>query len=144
VSGGDKLELLGLIDRAVAEGWAHARCCRVLDLADVRAHRWRRRLADTGTLEDRHPGGEAVHGLLTWEEQAILDLSRGGRACGGSGPPTPTSDASRSAAAQRCPSSAGYKVWLVIFMLAGRGPGEFVRTERELGGDADPKRCWQA
>jgi len=74
VSGGDKLELLGLIDRAVAEGWAHARCCRVLDLADVRAHRWRRRLADTGTLEDRHAGGGAVHGLLAWEEQAILDL----------------------------------------------------------------------
>jgi transposase-like protein len=36
-----KLELLGLIDRAVADGWAHARCCRVLDVADVRAHRWR-------------------------------------------------------------------------------------------------------
>ena len=35
-----KLELLGLIDGAVAGGWAHARACRVLDLADVRAHRW--------------------------------------------------------------------------------------------------------
>ncbi len=74
MSAGDKLELLGLIDRAVGEGWAHARCCRVLDLADVRVHRWRRRLADTGTLEDRRPGGGAVHGLLAWEEQAILDL----------------------------------------------------------------------
>ena len=51
-----------------------AAACRVLDLADVRAHRWRQRLRETGTLEDRDPGGGAVHGLLAWEEQAILDL----------------------------------------------------------------------
>jgi len=38
VSATTKLELLGLIDRAVADGWAHTRACRVLDLADVRAH----------------------------------------------------------------------------------------------------------
>jgi transposase InsO family protein len=74
VSAGAKLELLGLIDRAVADGWAHARVCRVLDLADVRAHRWRQRLRETGTLEDRDRGGGAVHGILAWEEQAILDL----------------------------------------------------------------------
>jgi putative transposase len=74
VSAETKLELLGLIDQAVADGWAHARACRVLDLADVRAHRWRQRLRETGTLEDRDPGGGAVHGLLAWEEQAILDL----------------------------------------------------------------------
>jgi putative transposase len=73
VSAETKLELLGLIDQAVADGWAHARACRVLDLADVRAHRWRR-LRETGTLKDRDPGGGAVHGLLAWEEQAILDL----------------------------------------------------------------------
>ena len=59
-----KLELLGLIDRAVVVGWAHARCCRVLDLAEVRAHRWRPRLRETGTLADRGSGGGAVHGLL--------------------------------------------------------------------------------
>ena len=69
-----KLELLGLIDHAVADGWAHVRACGVLDLADVRAHRWRQRLRDTGTLEDRDPGGGAVHGLLSWEEAEILDL----------------------------------------------------------------------
>ncbi len=69
-----KLELLGLIDRAVADGWAHARCCRVLDLSDVRAHRWRARLRETGGLEDRDPGGGAVHGLLEWEEAEILEL----------------------------------------------------------------------
>ena len=69
-----KLELLGLIDGAVGAGWAHARACRVLDLADVRAHRWRQRLRETGRLDDGRPGGGAVHGLLEWEEQAILDL----------------------------------------------------------------------
>ena len=74
MSAGIKLELLGLIDQAVADGWPHARACRVLDLADVRAHRWRQRLRQTGSLEDRDPGGGAVHGLLAWEEQAILDL----------------------------------------------------------------------
>ena len=41
VSAETKLELLGLIDGAVKDGWAHTRACRVLDLADVRAHRWR-------------------------------------------------------------------------------------------------------
>lgn len=69
-----KLELLGLIDDAVGDGWAHASACRVLDLADVRAHRWRARLRATGSLEDKDPGGGAVHGLLSWEEAEILDL----------------------------------------------------------------------
>ena len=69
-----KLELLGLIDGAVKDGWAHTRACRVLDLADVRAHRWRARLRETGSLEDGRPIGEAVHRLLASEEQAILDL----------------------------------------------------------------------
>ena len=69
-----KLELLGLIDGAVKDGWAHTRACGVLDLADSRAHHWRQRLRETGTLDDRDPGGGAVHGLLDWEEQAILDL----------------------------------------------------------------------
>jgi transposase InsO family protein len=74
VSAQTKLELLGLIDAAVAGGWAHARACRVLGLSDVRAHRWRGRLAATGSLADRERGGGAVHGLLAWEERAILEL----------------------------------------------------------------------
>jgi hypothetical protein len=74
VSAGIKLELLGLIDGAVKEGWSHTGACRVLDLADSRAHHWRARLRETGTLEDRDPGGGAVHGILAWEEQAILEL----------------------------------------------------------------------
>jgi putative transposase len=74
VSAEVKLELLGLIDGAVKDGWAHTRACGVLDLDDSRAHHWRQRLRETGTLEDRDPGGGAVHRLLEWEEQAILDL----------------------------------------------------------------------
>ena len=69
-----KLELLGLIDGAVKDGWAHTRACLVLDLADVRAHRWRQRLRETGSLQDGRPVGEAVHRLLAIEERAILDL----------------------------------------------------------------------
>ena len=68
------LELLGLIDQAGGEGWSHAGACRVLDLAGTRAHHWRARLRETGTLEDGRPGDGAVHGILAWEEQAILDL----------------------------------------------------------------------
>jgi putative transposase len=74
VSAEAKLELLGLIDQALADGWAHARACRLLDLADDRAHRWQRRLQEKGTLEDGDPGGGAVHGILDWEERAILEL----------------------------------------------------------------------
>jgi putative transposase len=74
VSAETKLELLGLIDQAVADGWAHTRACRVLDLPDSRAHHWRQRLREIGTLEDGRPGGGAVHVLLAWEEQAILEL----------------------------------------------------------------------
>ncbi|MDQ3678826.1 MAG: integrase core domain-containing protein [Actinomycetota bacterium] len=74
MSAGDKLELLGLIDGAVAAGWPHVRACMVLGLADVRGHRWRARLREHGTLEDRAPGGNPVHRLLAWEEDAILQL----------------------------------------------------------------------
>jgi len=65
---------LGLIDEATSGGWSQVRACAVLQLADVRVHRWRARLAETGTLEDLPPGGNPVHRILEWEEQAILDL----------------------------------------------------------------------
>src|SRR5207342_504719 len=74
VSAETKLELLGLIDAATAQGWPHLRACAVLELADVRAHRWRARLRETGSLEDLRPVANAVHRILAWEEQAILDL----------------------------------------------------------------------
>jgi hypothetical protein len=74
VSAETKLELLGLIDRAAADARAHTRACRVLDLADNRAHHWRARLREMGTLADRDPGDGTVHGILAWEERAILEL----------------------------------------------------------------------
>jgi transposase InsO family protein len=74
VSAEIKLELLGLIDHAVTAGWPQARACRIIDVSDVRVHRWRARLRDTGSLDDRRPVGDAVHRILEWEEQAILQL----------------------------------------------------------------------
>ncbi len=74
VPGDVKEGLLKLIDGAVAAGWAHQRACGVLEVSDIGVHRWRARLKDVGTLVDRSPGGGAVHGLLAWEEQAILDI----------------------------------------------------------------------
>jgi len=65
---------LGLIDGATAAGWSQVRACGVLGLADVRVHRWRARLAQTGTLDDLAPGANPVHRILDWEEQAVLDL----------------------------------------------------------------------
>ena len=63
-----KLELMGLIDGAVSAGWAHARACRVLEIADVRVYRWRARLAETGSFDDLPPVGNRVHRILDWEE----------------------------------------------------------------------------
>jgi hypothetical protein len=74
VSAETKLELLGLVERATTAGWPHVRACRVLEVADVRVHRWRERLREHGSLEDLPPVGSAVHRLLAWEEQAILEL----------------------------------------------------------------------
>jgi putative transposase len=65
---------LGLIDGAICAGWSQVRACQVLGIADVRAHRWRAKLAETGTLEDLPPGGNPVHRILAWEEQEILEL----------------------------------------------------------------------
>ena len=74
VPGVVKEGLLKLVDDAVAGGWAHARACRLLGVSDVRVHRWRSRLREVGTLEDRAPGGNPVHRLLAWEVDAILSL----------------------------------------------------------------------
>jgi putative transposase len=37
-------------------------------------HRWRRRLQEMGSLEDRAPVGQAMHRILPWEEGAVLEL----------------------------------------------------------------------
>jgi transposase InsO family protein len=64
---------LDLIDRAVKHGWTHRRACRVLEINETRAWRWRaRRTADR--LGDLAAGGNPVHGLLAWERAEIIAL----------------------------------------------------------------------
>lgn len=55
-------------------GWSFARSCRVLELSQRRARYWRARAA-AGALEDRRPGGGAVHALRPEEIAAILNLA---------------------------------------------------------------------
>jgi putative transposase len=68
-----KIRLLELIDGASEAGWSTVRTCAVLQLDRVRAYRWAGRRA-AGTLADRPGGGNAIHGLLAWEEDAIIEL----------------------------------------------------------------------
>jgi len=68
-----KIRLLEIVAAAVGQGWSVARACGTLELDRRRAWRWQARAA-SGGLADRAPGGNPVHGLLDWEEQAILEL----------------------------------------------------------------------
>ena len=45
--------IVGLVDDAVRAGGSHSWACSLLGVSDDRAHRWRRRLRDTGALADR-------------------------------------------------------------------------------------------
>ena len=66
--------IVGLVDDAVRGGAAHIWACSLLGVSDDRAHRWRRRLRDTGALADRPPGGVALHALRPSEIEEILDI----------------------------------------------------------------------
>lgn len=68
-----KLTILNVIDHALSEGWTLSRVCGVLEFDRQRAWRWAQRRTD-GTLADRPGGGNPVHGLLEWEQTAILEL----------------------------------------------------------------------
>jgi hypothetical protein len=68
-----KAAVLDLLDRAVKDGWTHRRACRVLEINETRAWRWRaRRSADR--LVDLAAGGHPVHGLLAWERAEIIAI----------------------------------------------------------------------
>ena len=67
--------IVGLVDDAVRGGGSHRWACSVLGVSDDRAHRWRRRLRDTGALADRPPGGVALHALRPAEVAEILALT---------------------------------------------------------------------
>lgn len=73
VGGAAKAVLLGVIDEAVVAGWSLARICGVLELDRQRAWRWQRRRC-AGRLDDVAPGGNPIHGVLQWEEQAVVEL----------------------------------------------------------------------
>lgn len=68
-----KAALLGIVADAVAAGWTTARVSGVLEIDRGRLWRWQQRAAE-GTLADRPPGGNPIHRLLDWEEEAIVDL----------------------------------------------------------------------
>ena len=55
-------------------GAPHRWATSLLGVSDDRAHRWRRRRAECATLEDRPPGGVALHALRPAETAAILEL----------------------------------------------------------------------
>jgi len=73
VDAATKAGLLALIDEAVDADWTIRRACRVLELGEVRAHRWYARRA-RGKLADRAPGGSPMHGILPEEAEQILAL----------------------------------------------------------------------
>ena len=70
-----KEQILELVDGAVRAGAAHGWACSLLGVSDDRAHRWRRRLRDTGTVEDRPSGGVALHALRPCEVAEILAVT---------------------------------------------------------------------
>jgi hypothetical protein len=73
VDAATKAGLLDLIDDAVEAGWCIRGACAVLELGEVRAHRWFARRA-RGVLVDAAPGGSPMHGLLPEETAEILAL----------------------------------------------------------------------
>lgn len=71
-----KAGLLDLVAHAVAQGWSTRRACHLLNVAETRLARWADRWAAAGMdgLVDQAPGGNALHGLLDCERDAILSL----------------------------------------------------------------------
>jgi len=64
---------LDLVDAALEAGWTIRRAAAVLEVGEVRTHRWFARRA-LGQLVDRAPGGSPMHGLLPEEAEQILAL----------------------------------------------------------------------
>ena len=64
--------IVDLVGDAVRGGGSHSWACSLLGVSDDRVHRWRRRLRDTASLEDRKPGGVALHAVRPSEVAEIL------------------------------------------------------------------------
>jgi putative transposase len=74
IDGAAKDKLLAIIDECCAAGWSLARACAVLQIDRRRVWRWQAR-RDLEDLDDHRPGGNAIHGLVPWEIDAILELA---------------------------------------------------------------------
>jgi putative transposase len=75
VDAGTKHGLLGLVDHAIERGWSARRACEVLEVNDRRVSAWQQRRVQGRPLEDAAPGpAEALHGLLAWERDAVVEL----------------------------------------------------------------------
>ena len=73
VDAATKSGLLELIDEAVEAGWPVRRACRLLELNETRAWRWMDRRAHD-ELDDKAPGGNPSHGILSEEAAEIVAL----------------------------------------------------------------------
>ncbi len=67
--------VLKTVDEAVAEGFGHGWACSLWRVSDDRVHRWRAQHREHGTLVDRAPGGNPMHGILPAEIDAILAVA---------------------------------------------------------------------
>lgn len=78
VSGPAKQELIGLAEHAVAAGFSLRWACRQLGVDHARVLAWKARQTGGADLADLPPGpesGDALHALLEWEKNAIVDVA---------------------------------------------------------------------
>ena len=74
-----KAGLLAAVEHAVEHGgWSVRRACQLLEVNDDRVARWWQLQAAGRPLEDGRPGPEqALHAILDWERDAILEVYDG-------------------------------------------------------------------
>ena len=74
-----KAGLLDAVEHAVEQGgWSLRRACQLLEVNDVRLARWHDRREQGLPLDDGKPGPEqALHAILPWERDAILEVYDG-------------------------------------------------------------------
>jgi putative transposase len=75
-----KQGLLDLVDHALEHGLSGRWACRQLGLDHARMLSWRTRTRAGDKLDDAAPGplpGEALHALLDWEKDAVVEVAKG-------------------------------------------------------------------